>query len=291
VSHLTGDFDAQWNDDAHHVLHVMLTGEHNGYYQDYAADPTMQLARCLKDGFVYQGEPSPHRGGKLRGTPSDGLPPTAFVFFLQNHDQIGNRAFGERLTALADPRALEAAIALQLLCPQVPLLFMGEESASETPFLFFTDHNADLAKAVREGRRREFAEFFRFTDPARVAKLPDPNRTETFESSKPAASQTCAEEREQFYRRLLSLRRQVIMPRLSGARALAVSVIGPAAVLARWRMGDGAVLTLTINLASEAIPLSEQQGRLIFSSAVDAVHCAAAGQLAAYATLAYLEAA
>ncbi len=105
--------------------------------------------------------------------------------FLQNHDQIGNRAFGERLTTLADPRALEAAIALQLLCPQIPLLFMGEEAASVSPFLFFTDHNPELAKAVREGRRREFMGFSQFSDPALLAKLADPNELSTFDRSKP----------------------------------------------------------------------------------------------------------
>ena len=131
-------------------------GEFVGYYRDYADNPAGRLARCLKEGFIYQGEPSAHRGGKSRGTASAALPPTAFVLFLQNHDQIGNRAFGERLTTLADPRALEAAIALQLLCPQIPLIFTGEEDTSTNPFLFFTDHNPTLADAVREGRRREF---------------------------------------------------------------------------------------------------------------------------------------
>ncbi|MGB6286245.1 MAG: malto-oligosyltrehalose trehalohydrolase, partial [Xanthobacteraceae bacterium] len=109
ASHLAGDFDAQWNDDGHHVLHALLTGEYQGYYRDYGNNPAALLARCLKEGFAYQGERSPHRGGKPRGTPSADLPPTAFVLFLQNHDQIGNRAFGERLTQLAHPQALEAA--------------------------------------------------------------------------------------------------------------------------------------------------------------------------------------
>ena len=118
-------FDAQWNDDGHHVLHVLLTGESEGYYEDYADRPAERLARCLEEGFIYQGEPSAYRGGKPRGTPSADLPPTAFVLFLQNHDQIGNRAFGERLTQLAHPQALEAAIALLLLCPQIPLAVHG----------------------------------------------------------------------------------------------------------------------------------------------------------------------
>ncbi len=187
--YLTHDFDAQWNDDAHHVLHVLLTGEREGYYEDYIDKPAERLARCLQDGFIYQGEPSPHRGGKPRGSPSAALPPTAFVLFLQNHDQIGNRAFGDRLTTLADPRALEAATALQLLAPQIPLIFMGEETASEAPFLFFTDHNPELAKAVREGRKAEFSTFSQFSDPALIARLPDPNARETFRALKtnPAA--------------------------------------------------------------------------------------------------------
>ena len=128
--HLRRGFDAQWNDDAHHVLHVLLTGECDGYYADYASAPADRLARCLAQGFAYQGERSAYRGGKPRGSPSGDLAPTAFVLFLQNHDQIGNRPFGDRLTGCVDPEALEAAIALQLLCPQVPLIFMGEEAAS-----------------------------------------------------------------------------------------------------------------------------------------------------------------
>ena len=103
ASHLAGNFDAQWNDDGHHVLHVLLTGEREGYYADYAEEPAARLARCLKEGFIYQGEPSPYRGGKPRGSPSADLPPTAFVLFLQNHDQVGNRAFGERLTQVVRP--------------------------------------------------------------------------------------------------------------------------------------------------------------------------------------------
>src|SRR6185369_3703548 len=146
--------DAQWNDDGHNVLHTLLTGEDAGYYLDYAEQPAWKLARCLAEGFIYQGEHLRYTG-EPRGLPSGHLPPTAFVLFLQNHDQIGNRAFGERLTVLAEPAALEAAIALVLLSPQIPMLFMGEETASRTPFLFFADHAGRLADAVREGRRAE----------------------------------------------------------------------------------------------------------------------------------------
>jgi maltooligosyltrehalose trehalohydrolase len=287
--HLARDFDAQWNDDGHHVLHVLLTGEREAYYEDYADNPVTRLARCLKEGFIYQGEPSPHRGGKPRGTPSAGLPPTAFVFFLQNHDQIGNRPFGERLTSLANPKALEAAIALQLLCPQIPLLFMGEEQASVAPFLFFTDHNEALAQAVREGRRREFSGFSQFSDPRLLAQLPDPNALGTFERSKAIPDAANAAERERLYKQLLTLRRSEIVPRLEGAQALDARAIGAAAVLAQWRMGDESRLVIACNLGQEAADLPRKQGRLLFASSQAAEHAASVGRLEPYSTIAILE--
>ncbi|MGH9697585.1 MAG: malto-oligosyltrehalose trehalohydrolase, partial [Bryobacteraceae bacterium] len=137
-------YTAQWNDDIHHALHVLVTKETDGYYSDYAENRMWHLGRCLAEGYSFQGDESAFRDGARRGDPSRDLPPTCFVSFLQNHDQIGNRAFGERLTTLVEPRALEAAIALVLLCPQIPMLFMGEECASRTPFLFFTDHHGEL---------------------------------------------------------------------------------------------------------------------------------------------------
>jgi malto-oligosyltrehalose trehalohydrolase len=289
AEHLRRDFDAQWNDDAHHVLHVMLTGEREGYYVDYAERPAARLARALSEGFVYQGEPSPHRNGERRGTPSSDLPPTCFVLFIQNHDQIGNRAFGDRLTALADPRALEAAIALQLLCPQIPLIFMGEEDASATPFQFFTDHHGELADAVREGRRREFASFAAFADPARRASIPDPNAATTFAQSRPAPDAALGSSRRDLYRRLLGLRRDRIMPRLDGARALEARVIGEAAVLAQWRMGDGAILTIAANLAPVACPLATPSGELLFATGETGGASAQNGQLEGRTTVAFLE--
>jgi malto-oligosyltrehalose trehalohydrolase len=286
--HLAGDFDAQWNDDGHHVLHVLLTGEHEGYYADYADAPAARLARCLKEGFIYQGESSAYRDGAKRGTPSAGLPPTAFVLFLQNHDQVGNRAFGERLTTLARAQALEAAIALQLLCPQIPLVFMGEDQASPSPFLFFTDHNPDLAKAVREGRRREFARFIQFSDPQQLKRIPDPNAPDTFERARSALHSADAEKRESFYRRLLTLRRNEIVPRLDGAHALDASAVGPAAVLARWRLGDGIILVLASNLAGEAVAIPPQPHRLLFSHSESAASVVQTGRLEPYSTVALL---
>jgi malto-oligosyltrehalose trehalohydrolase len=288
ASHLAGDFDAQWNDDGHHALHVLLTGEHDGYYADYADDPAGRLARVLSEGFGYQGEPSRHRGGSPRGTPSGNLPPTAFVLFLQNHDQIGNRALGERLTALAAPEPLEAAIALQLLCPQIPLLFMGEEQASRTPFLFFTDHNEELAQAVREGRKREFAGFASFLAPHGPDALPDPNAVSTFERSIPKPDAAGGDARAALYRRLLAVRRTELMPRLKGASAMHASALGPAAVVARWRMGDGAVLTLATNLGESPVSLKPLSGRALFESTDGAAKALRDGRLPPFTTVALL---
>ncbi len=265
ASHLRNGIDAQWNDDGHNVLHALLTNEDGGYYADYADDPAAKLARVLAEGWVYQGERSQYLDQE-RGQPSGDLPPTAHVLFLQNHDQIGNRAFGERLTTLASARALEAAIALQMLCPQIPLLFMGEEIASTTPFLFFTDHHNDLADAVREGRRREFARFAAFADPEKREQIPDPNAEATFAASIPRPGPG-AVERFALYQRLIRLRMQEIVPRLPGTTSTGAIVIGPKAVRAGWRMGDGARLTIVTNLGTEPVPFDSPQGRLLFSSA------------------------
>jgi maltooligosyltrehalose trehalohydrolase len=288
ASHLARGFDAQWNDDGHHVLHVLLTGESAGYYRDYADDPAERLARCLKEGFVYQGEPSVHRGGKPRGTRSAALPPTAFVLFLQNHDQVGNRAFGERLTTLADPRALEAAIALQLICPQIPLIFVGEEDASTSPFLFFTDHNAALADAVREGRRREFSSFPQFSDQKLLAALPDPNAVATFEQSQPHPDPAGSARRFELYQRLLDIRRREIIPHLKGARAIDANAPGRASVVASWRMADDSLLTIACNLGADEVEFLMPHGALLFASSDTAARRAASGRLVPYSTVAVL---
>ena len=145
-------YQAQWNDDVHHVLHVLVTGEVASYYADYDP-PIAHLGRCLTQGFSYQGDPSPHRG-RPRGEPSASLPPTAFVGFLQNHDQIGNRAFGERITAIAPAEAVRAATAVLLLAPALPLLFMGQEWAAREPFLYWSDLSGEFGAQVAEGRRQ-----------------------------------------------------------------------------------------------------------------------------------------
>ena len=208
---------AQWADDCHNAWHAVLTGESEGYYEDYADHPVAHLGRALAEGFAFQGDPSPHNCGAVRGERSAHLPPSAFVSFLQNHDQIGNRALGERLSDLVAAERLSLARGLFLLSPQIPLLFMGEDWAASTPFLFFVDFDTDpaLATAVREGRRREFARFKAFADPDMSALIPDPTQPETFVASRvdwgEAAVAPHAAAREET-RRLLVLRRTEILP-------------------------------------------------------------------------------
>ncbi len=242
---LRSGFDAQWNDDFHHVVHHLLTGERFGYYADHANAPAERLARALRDGFDYQGEFSYHRSSN-RGTATDDLLPTAFISFLQNHDQIGNRAQGERLTNLADGAALKAAIALTLLCPQIPMLFLGDEIGSRAPFLYFTDHEAKLAKAVRKGRAAEFPLL-------NESSVPDPNAAETFRRSLPGTKAAESQEWCTYFRELLSVRHKEIVPRLAGAQRRAADAIGQAAVRASWTMSDGSLLTLAANLAEETV--------------------------------------
>lgn len=286
ASLLGEDFTAQWNDDGHNVLHTLLTGEDGGYYADYAEDATAKLARFLAEGFIYQGQRT--GSGEMRGEPSGYLPPTAFVLFLQNHDQIGNRAFGERLIGLTDPQALKAAMTLLLLSPMIPLLFMGEEWGSRQPFLYFTSHHGELAKAVREGRRAEFAKFAEFADEG----IPDPNALATFDTSRPDFDSAQAPGHAEWlalYRRLLTIRHAEIIPRLEGTRAIAAEVLGDAAVRARWRMGDGRVLRLALNLGNEAVALGESlPARLLFASR-DLTDGDQAGRLPARTALMHLE--
>jgi maltooligosyltrehalose trehalohydrolase len=247
-----GKYHAQWNDDYHHAWHVILTGETQGYYRDYQRSPLHDMARALGSGFVYQGEPSAHRGGQLRGEPSGTLAPTAFVNFLQNHDQIGNRALGDRLESHARPEAIEAALAITLLAPAIPMLFMGEEWGSKAPFPFFCDFKGDLAEAVRQGRRGEYAwAYAKYGD-----EVPDPLEESTFRSAVldwdsrngPAGRQRLALVRE-----LLAVRRREIVPRLAGAAFGEAHAADNGLLTANWRLGDRARLELTANLSNREI--------------------------------------
>jgi maltooligosyltrehalose trehalohydrolase len=267
----TGD-TAQWNDDLHHALHVLVTGEARGYYADYADRPIAHLGRALAQGFAYQGEASPHREGRNRGEPSGGLPATAFVSFLQNHDQIGNTPFGTRIAEDAPAELVHAAVAIVLLSPQIPLLFMGEEWGSARPFRFFCDFAPPLADAVRDGRRREFAQYPEFGDPSARERIPDPTAEATFVASRLDWSEATRELHAGWlrrYRELLALRRREIVPRLPAmAPGGRYDVIGPAAaVRVEWRLGDDTRLLLFANFADTAAQLVEP------TPTVDPLYC------------------
>lgn len=242
-------YRAQWNDDFHHAWHVLLTGETGGYYRDYA-DPRRHIARTLASGFAYQGEPSAHRGGRRRGEPSGRLPPTAFVSFVQNHDQIGNRPRGERLVARAPAQAIEAALAVMLLAPMPPLMFMGEEWGAKEPFPFFCDFSGALADAVRKGRRAEFKEAYPHQE--QEGEIPDPLAEDTFRSAVldwAAREEPGHRRRLDLVTRLLAARRAHVAPRLADLSHGAAQAEWEGGVLtASWRL-NGGVLALLANIS------------------------------------------
>ncbi|MCW5631771.1 MAG: malto-oligosyltrehalose trehalohydrolase [Rubrivivax sp.] len=268
--------DAQWNDDAHHALHVLVTGETDGYYADHADGAAARLARCLAEGFGYQGEASAFGGGRPRGTPSAHLPPTAFVNSLQTHDQVGNRAFGERLCTLATAGgredALRALLACVLLAPAPPMLFMGEEFAASAPFLYFCDFADDMARAVRDGRRAEFGRFARFADPAARERIPDPNALATFERSRIDWGER-GEARHAawlaLYRQLLRCRRDELVPWLAGARSGRWHAPAEGTVCIEWPLAGGRRWHLLAQLAPRPWPgngAAELPGRLVHAT-------------------------
>ena len=268
--------DAQWNDDVHHTLHVMATGETDGYYIDFAEQPLRLFGRALAEGFAFQGEPSPFRDGEARGTPSAQLPPIAFVNSMQTHDQVGNRAFGERIAALAAEAgredALRALVACVLLAPAPPMLFMGEEYAAGTPFLYFCDFDGELAQDVTQGRRAEFGRFARFADPKVRDRIPDPNADATFERSKLDWS-----ERERaphagwlaLYTELLQHRNTKLVPWLAGARSGRFDQPAPGTLRIEWPLAGGRNWHLLAQLADHAGPaelVAALPGELVYAS-------------------------
>lgn len=254
---------AQWADDWHHAAHVLATGETAGYYAPYARSPLADLATAFAEGFVR---------GIDRGA---ALPPTAFVHCLQNHDQVGNRAFGERLDALAPPATVEALLAALLLAPQVPMLFMGEEFAATTPFLYFCDHAGPLGDAVTDGRRAEFAQFPQFADPAARVRIPDPNAEATFVSSTlrwDEAGREAGRRRQGLVASALAVRQRHVVPRLPrlqhGGRAEASE---DGLVRAAWTTDDGETWRLTLHLGAGPAerPLAPDE-RVLFAHAAQA---------------------
>jgi len=248
-------FDAQWNEDFHHALHAVLTGEQGGYYQDFGR--LSDLAKALMHGLVYDGCYSVYRF-RRHGRPASGLSGHSFVGCLQNHDQVGNRAMGERTSHLLTPGQLKIGAALVLTAPFIPMLFQGEEWGASSPFLYFTDHqDPELARAVRRGRQEEFAAFG--WDPDRI---PDPQTEESFLRSRLDWEESLkSPHREilQWYRRLIDLRRS--LPVLSDARMEQICV--HVNEEARWlTMSRGSVL-VACNLADarQRIPCSALEGK------------------------------
>jgi malto-oligosyltrehalose trehalohydrolase len=250
-------FGAQWNDDFHHACHTLLTAESEGYYQDYQDQPIRHLGRCLCEGFAYQGENSPYRGFQPRGEPSAHLPPLAFVSFLQNHDQIGNRAFGERLLTLCDNRELKILVALLLLAPSPPLLFMGEEFGAQTPFCFFCDFSGELAASVTMGRRKEFEKFPQFQKQESREQIPDPNAEATFLNSKLNWPKSEAKDQTllPYYQQLLRLRHREIVPCLPkiAPGGAGFQVLAEKSLKAWWRVGEVEILSVAFNLREKRI--------------------------------------
>ncbi len=243
-------YTAQWNDDIHHVLHVAGTGEQGGYYGDFGE--TAFLGRALAEGFAFQGEVMAFRN-KPRGAASGHLPPDAFVSFIQNHDQVGNRALGERLNTLCSEATFRALASVYLLLPQTPMLFMGEEWSATEPFPFFCDFEGELAASIRKGRAIEFGKSLGFGS---RAKIPDPIAEATFRSAK--LDWGCIDANSlAFYRDALAARREYIRPLLPAIeRGGEATIRGDQAVTVFWRAGPRRLI-LDANLSDARIAFPE----------------------------------
>ena len=261
-------FTGEWNDDFHNAIHVLATGETDGYYADFAKDTEKLAARTLAEGFAYQGE-TPARTGEPRGVSSKNQPPLAFVDFIQNHDQVGNRGQGERILALAGAEKTKALMAALLLSPHIPLMFMGEEYGETNPFLFFTDFHGELAQAVREGRRKEFEGHGSHGDEA----VPDPNAKDTFEASKLDWKKTESDGGREWLkttRELLSARRRFILPLLASAGGNSGKIVatGDLFFAVAWDFPKGQ-LQMAVNLGEKPCSVDGFAGRPIWGETKD----------------------
>src|SRR5690606_470372 len=271
-------YGAQWNDDIHHALHALLTRARDGYYGQDAERHAWLVGRCLTEGFVHHGRPPPYHGGQPRDWECRDPPRGAFISFLQNHDEVGNRAFGERLSALASPEAMRAGSAVLLLAPSPVMLFMGEEFAAASPFQYFCDFHEELGRAVREGRRGEFSQFERFSDPQVRESIPDPNDPATRDRSVLDWESRQASPHQEwlaFYRQLLALRQWHLVPRLrpqpdaggAGPMDGRFNVLGERALEAHWRLADRSKLALWANLGDVPVaPASLPTGEVFYAT-------------------------
>lgn len=265
--------DAQWSDDFHHALHALLTGERTGYYADYGS--LADLAHALEHAYVYDGRYSAFRQ-RRHGRPTSGLSGRRFLGYMQTHDQVGNRARGDRSAALLSPRRLKVAAALVLTSPFVPMLFQGEEWGATTPFQYFTDHqDPDLARAVSEGRRSEFAAFGWNPD-----DVPDPQSPDTFQRSKLNWSELTSEPHTRLYqwhRDLIRLRRT--LPALSDGRLDRVHVRYDES--ACWLTMQRGAVCVACNLAAsaQAVPLPTHATRTILLASAPGIELTALGSI------------
>jgi maltooligosyltrehalose trehalohydrolase len=263
--------DAVWADDFHHQARVHTAHDRESYYRDYTGSAT-DLATTIQQGWFFTGQHSTHLNARRGDDPSPAAP-QRFVFCIQNHDQIGNRADGARLNHQIDPAAYRALSVLLLLVPETPLLFMGQEWAATTPFLFFTDHHEELGRLVTAGRREEFSGFAAFTDPVTRAHIPDPQQAHTFENSRLRWTESEAPEHDsvqRLYQRLLRLRRDIPPPardqfvaRALDAHSLVVSLFAPGdshghIVVARLSGGAGEVKVTVAGDESAAVVLTTE---------------------------------
>jgi maltooligosyltrehalose trehalohydrolase len=275
--------DAMWADGFHHQVRVTLTGERDGYYAAYA--PGVEgLARVIEQGWLYEGQVYPP-SGEPRGKPARELPAECFVYCIQNHDQIGNRALGTRLCEEVPLDRYLLASTLLLFLPMTPLLFMGQEWAASSPFLYFTDHDAELGRLVSAGRREEFAAFSAFSDPVRRAAIPDPQALDTFTRSKLSWAERGLPDHARalaLYRSLLALRRDDPVLRSAGRGELSAASAGDVLIVRRWAGDDERVLIA--NFGDVEVPLSiagvALDARVVLRSAAGTVGAVGAGSAA-----------
>lgn len=252
--------DGVWADDFHHELRVCFAGDRDGYFEDHEGTAE-DIAATIRKGWLYEGQVSKH-SGKPRGTPAEPVPPPRFVHCIQNHDQIGNRALGDRLGETVTAAAYRTMSALLLITPYTPLLFMGQEWNARTPFQYFTDHNAELGRLVTEGRRREFQYFTSFSG----AEVPDPQDPRTFQRSKLDWDERQRPEHAgvlAWYRELLGLRAAHPALRRRGRGDFSVEAIASGALRVERRGGETSVIALVALRGALDVDLGRPDARAL----------------------------
>jgi malto-oligosyltrehalose trehalohydrolase len=259
-----GLFDADWNDGFHHVVHRIVTGQTSGIFEKFADDPFGKLRKIMSEGYADAGKPTI----STNRPPSASLQPTSFIHFLQNHDQIGNRALGDRLHTNIDEQTHRSLTAMLLLSPQIPLLFMGETYRDDTPFHFFADYTGELASIIRDNRAPEAENFGGYPEGFSADDIPDPNAEATFLGSKINWTQSGTREGQawsNWLRRLLDVRRELIVPHLPNVQANSGKILDAPdrCVFVDWTLGD-IILQLRLNLSQSDIPSGSDLGKRIW---------------------------